>query len=173
MKNISENNRIEYKAQLTEHLEKEVVAFLNYIGGGIIYIGIADDGSAVGVEHIEQIQLKIKDRLKNNIAPSCMGSFDVVEETRDNKSIITVIVASGQERPYYLKKYGMSSKWAFMRNGCASQPMTEKMIENLFANRLKTSIGKITSPNQALKFEQLRIYYDAKGKTLNNEFTRA
>ena len=67
MKNISENNRIEYKAQLTEHLEKEVVAFLNYIGGGIIYIGIADDGSAVGVEHIDQIQLKIKDRLKKTL----------------------------------------------------------------------------------------------------------
>ena len=95
-----------------------------------------------------------------------MGLFDVVEETRDNKSIITVIVASGQERPYYLKKYGMTSKGAFMRNGSASEPMTEKMIEDLFAKRLKISIGKITSPNQALKFEQLRIYYDAMGKTV-------
>ncbi len=43
-----ENNRTEYKQKLTEHLEKEVVAFLNYIGGGIIYIGIADDGAVVG-----------------------------------------------------------------------------------------------------------------------------
>jgi ATP-dependent DNA helicase RecG len=53
MKNISENNRIEYKARLTEHLEKEVVSFLNYIGGGIIYIGIADDGSASRIMNAE------------------------------------------------------------------------------------------------------------------------
>lgn len=32
-----ETNRIEYKEKLTDSLEKEVVAFLNYIGGGKVY----------------------------------------------------------------------------------------------------------------------------------------
>ncbi len=36
-----ENNRIEFKLKLTDDLEKEVVAFVNYPGGGQIYIGIA------------------------------------------------------------------------------------------------------------------------------------
>jgi hypothetical protein len=38
---MTETNRIEYKAQLTKDLdlEKEVVAFLNYREGGVIYIG--------------------------------------------------------------------------------------------------------------------------------------
>jgi ATP-dependent DNA helicase RecG len=45
----------------------------------------------------------------------------VVEETVSDKSILKVIVASGQERPYYLKKYGMSSKGAFIRNGSTSK----------------------------------------------------
>ena len=44
-----------------------------------------------------------------------MGLFDVVEETHKGKPIIKVIVASGQERPYYLKNYGMSPKGVFMR----------------------------------------------------------
>ena len=170
---MTENNRIEYKKQLTDHLEKEVVSFLNYLGGGVIYIGIEDDGHVVGVDDADQMQLKIKDRIKHNISPSCLGLFDVVEETRNNKSIIKVIVASGQERPYYLKKYGMSSKGAFMRNGSASEPMTEKMIEDLFTKRLKTSIGKITSHIQDLKFEQLRIYYDAIAKPLKKEFPKS
>ena len=34
-----ETNRIEYKQELIDDLEKEVVAFLNYQEGGIIYIG--------------------------------------------------------------------------------------------------------------------------------------
>ncbi|MGM0478120.1 MAG: AlbA family DNA-binding domain-containing protein [Bacteroidota bacterium] len=46
-----ENNRIELKKQLTEHFEKEVVAFLNYLGGGVIYLGIDDKGNLVGVKN--------------------------------------------------------------------------------------------------------------------------
>ncbi|NEW80646.1 MAG: winged helix-turn-helix transcriptional regulator [Gelidibacter sp.] len=170
---MPENNRIEFKQKVTDHLEKEVVAFLNYLGGGIIYIGIANDGKIIGIEDIDQVQLQIKDRIKNNIAPSCMGLFDVVAETRDEKDIIKLIIASGQERPYYIKKYGMSSKGAFMRSGSASEPMTARMIEDLFIKRTKTSIGKMASPNQELKFEQLRIYYDAMGKTLQTTFPKS
>lgn len=167
-----ENNRIEFKQKLTDHLEKEVVAFLNYLGGGIIYIGIADDGTTLGIDDVDQVQLQIKDRIKNNIAPSCLGLFDVVAEIRDEKSIIKLIVASGQERPYYIKKYGMSPKGAFMRNGSASEPMNERMIEDLFVKRTKISIGKMEAPNQNLKFEQLRIYYNVMGKTLQANFAK-
>ncbi len=64
---MSESNRIEYKLELTDSLEKEVVAFLNYREGGVIYIGIDKLGKAVGVIDSDGDQLKIKDRLKNNI----------------------------------------------------------------------------------------------------------
>lgn len=168
-----ENNRREYKQQITESLEKEVVAFLNYVGGGVIYFGIDDDGTAIGIENSNHVQLQIKVRIKNNIAPSCMGLFDVVEEIQDDTTIIKVIVASGQERPYYIKKYGMSSKGAFVRSGSAAEPMTPKMIEDLFAKRTRNSIGKIESPNQDLKFQQLHIYYESMDKPLTKQFARS
>jgi len=41
---MSETNRIEYKQELTDSLEKEVVSFLNYKEGGVIYIGIDKAG---------------------------------------------------------------------------------------------------------------------------------
>ena len=52
---MSETNRIEYKRELTKDLdiEKEVIAFLNYHEGGIIYIGIDKEGSVVGVEDVD------------------------------------------------------------------------------------------------------------------------
>jgi hypothetical protein len=75
-----ETNRIEYKQQLTDDLEKEAIAFLNYHEGGIMYIGIDKTGKSVGVPDIDGDMLKIKDRLKNNILPSCMGLFDVAAE---------------------------------------------------------------------------------------------
>lgn len=82
---MSETNRIEYKRELSDGLEKEVVAFLNYREGGIIYIGIDKEGRTLGVKDPDSVQLKIKDRLKNNIRPSALGLFDIVTEKRDGK----------------------------------------------------------------------------------------
>jgi len=118
-----ETNRIEYKSKLTDNLEKEIVAFLNYRDGGIVYIGIDNDGKTIGIQNCDEIQLKIKDRLKNNIIPSCMGLFDIVAEKKENKDIIKIIVASGSEIPYYVKKYGMSPRGCFVRLGSASEPI--------------------------------------------------
>ena len=75
---MTESNRIEYKQELNDKLEKEVVAFLNYREGGLIYIGIAKTGEVIGVEDCDAVQLKIKDRLRNNILPSCLGLFDEI-----------------------------------------------------------------------------------------------
>lgn len=170
MKN--ENNRIEYKRELTEDLEKETVAFLNYREGGFIFIGIDKDGNTVGVSNSDELQLKIKDRIKNNILPSCMGLFDVIAEKIDGKDIIKIIVASGSEKPYYIKKKGMSEKGCFIRVGAAAEPMPSSMIEDLFSRRTRNSIGKIVSPRQDLTFEQLKIYYEAKGLNLNENFAK-
>jgi predicted HTH transcriptional regulator len=167
---MHETNRIELKRALTDDLEKEVVAFLNYREGGIIYIGIDKNGVPVGIADTDAAQLKIKDRLKNNILPSCMGLFDIIAESRAGKDVIKILVAGGIEKPYYLRKYGMSEKGTYIRRGSASEQMPVRMIESLFAKRTRNTLGKIKSPTQQLKFEQLKIYYEAAGKILNHHF---
>jgi len=167
---MTESNRVEYKRELTESLEKEVVAFLNYHDGGVLYLGIDDHGQTIGVSQADTMQLAIKDRLKNNIQPSALGLFDVILERRDEKNIIKLIVASGSEKPYYLRKFGMSEKGCFIRVGSASEPMPVRMIEELFARRTRNSLTRIRSPRQDLSFEQLRIYYEEAGLALNDKF---
>lgn len=167
---MKESNRIELKRELTDSLERAAVAFLNNHEGGIIYVGINDGGQVVGVADCDAVQLKIKDRLKNNIHPSCMGLFDVLHEPRDGKDIIKIIVAGGSEKPYHLRKYGMSEKGCFMRVGSACEPMPARIIEELFAQRTRNSISRMRSPRQDLSFEQLRIYYQEAGLTLNDKF---
>lgn len=134
---MSETNRIEYKQELTKDLEieKEVVAFLNYKEGGAVYIGIDKNGATFGVSDVDGDMLKIKDRLKNNILPSCLGLFDVVSERRDDKDLIKIVIASGAEKPYYIKKYGMSEKGCYIRTGTAAEPMPQKIIDDLFSRR--------------------------------------
>ena len=165
-----ETNRIEYKQCLTEDLEKEAVAFLNYREGGVLYVGVNKAGVPVGVKDLDGDMLKIKDRLKNNIQPSCMGLFDVAEEKMGEVEVIKVTFASGMEKPYYIRRYGMTERGAFIRVGTAAEPMPEKMIATLYAKSIRRSIGTIKSPNQQLTFEQLKIYYEAVNKILNQQF---
>ena len=168
---MQESSRIEYKKTLTDSLEKEIVAFLNHTNGGIIYIGIDDNQNIIGVENSDELQLKIKDKLKHNISPSCLGLFEVILEKIKNKNIIKIIIASGRETPYHIKKHGMSTKGCFIRIGSSSEPMNQTMIEDLFASRVRNSLSKIRSHRQDLTFEQLKIYYEEKGLKLNDKFS--
>ena len=172
---MNETTRIENKAILTPELdiEKEVVAFLNYKEGGFIYIGVDKNGEVIGVDDVDDCMLKLKDRIKNNISPSAMGLFDIVEEKRDGRSVVKITVASGIEKPYFKTKYGMTPKGAYIRIGTSAEPMPQEMIDRLFATRTRNSIGKIASNRQDLTFEQLRIYYVEHGKRLNDNFARS
>ena len=170
-----ETNRIEYKRELTPDLdiEKEVIAFLNYKEGGYIYIGIDDNGTIIGVEDADECMLRLKDRIKNNISPSAMGLFDIATEIRDGRPIVKITVASGIDKPYFKTKYGMTPRGAFIRVGTAAEPMAQEQIDRLFSMRTRNSISKIVSNRQDLSFEQLRIYYDERGKRLNDNFKRS
>lgn len=167
-----ETNRAEFKRELTRELdiEKEVVSFLNYREGGIIYIGIDDNGNAVGVKNIDGDMLKIKDRIRNGISPSPMGLFDVLIEQVQNIPVIKIFVASGSEKPYYKTSYGLSPRGCFMRVGTASEPMTTAQIEDMFTHRVRNSLRNIRSPRKKLTFRQLHIYYESKGIELNDHF---
>jgi ATP-dependent DNA helicase RecG len=169
---LLENHHTEFKERLTPDLdlEKTIIAFLNAPEGGIVYIGIADNGRIVGVNDLDGDMLKIKDRIKNNISPSVMGLFDIIDDLQDRKHVIKIVVASGSEKPYFKKKYGMTEKGCYMRAGSSVESMPQTTIDKLFSTRTRYSIGKIKSNRQNLSFEQLRIYYDEKGTPLNHNF---
>lgn len=167
---IQESNRVEFKSVLNDKLEKEVVAFLNNQEGGILYIGVDDDGHPVGSIDLDSTQLKIADRIKNNILPPALGLFDVVTEVVEGVSVIKILVSSGLEKPYYIKSQGMSPNGCYTRIGTSSQPMTTAMIDDLYARRIHTTLRNILSPRQNLKFAQLKIYYQEHGLELNKQF---
>ena len=167
----SETNRVEYKEKLTDDFEKEAVAFLNS-NGGDIYIGIRKDGAIAGVANSDLLQLKIADRLKDNIRPSIMGLFDIKTETHDDKTVVVISFASGAEKPYSVKQKGYSEAGCFIRVGSSSQPMSQAMIDKLLAKRHRLSIANMPSRRQDLEFKQLKLYYGLKDKPLNDNFAR-
>jgi predicted HTH transcriptional regulator len=167
---IQENNRTEFKRELNDRFERAVVSFLNYAGGGEVLIGVDDNGVAVGLDDCDATQLQIADRIRNNIRPQTLGLFDVVQERIDGKDIIRVIVSCGQQRPYYIRKCGMTENGCFIRVGSLSQPMTEQMIEEFISRRAKASFATTPSPRQNLVFKQLAIYYVEKDLQPTEQF---
>jgi len=167
---MQESNRVEFKRELNDRFERAVVSFLNYSGGGEILIGVANDETAVGVADTDTLQLQIVDRIRNNIRPQTLGLFDVVLTKIDGKDVIQVIVSCGQQRPYYIRKKGMSEQGCFIRVGSSSQPMSEQMIEELLAKRQQITLQTMTSPRQNLAFKQLAIYYQEKNLEPTEQF---
>lgn len=91
-------------------------------------------------------------------------------ENTEGKNWIRLIVASGSEKPYYLRKHGMSPRGCYLRIGSAAEPMPQRQIEQLFASRTRNSIGRITAPRQDLTFTQLKIFYEGLGHPLGEQF---
>ena len=79
-----------------------------------------NDGHPTGIVDLDTTQLKIADRIKNNILPSTMGLFDIVTEAVENMTVIKIIISSGLEKPYYIKAKGMSPSGCYTRIGTSS-----------------------------------------------------
>lgn len=165
-----ETESVELKGNVIDDLEKEVVAFLN-IHSGVIYIGVDKKGDITGVDDYDNLVLKIIDRLKNNIAPSIMGLFEVNVLTYEDKHYLEIEVASGIEKPYYIKKYGMSPRGCSIRIGTQASPMTQKEIDNMYSKKVKNTLSNMISPKQNLTFSQLKIFYQENGyEEVNGEY---
>ena len=162
---LYESDRVEFKRELTDKLEREIVAFLNNREGGVLYIGLDDNARPVGLENADELQLKIADKIKNNIMPSTLGLFDIVTEFMEDKPVIKVIVSSGLEKPYYIRSKGMSPSGCYMRIGTSTQPMTTSVIDEFYSRRIHTTLRNVPAPRQDLSFAQLKIYYQVCGQS--------
>lgn len=52
----------------------------------------------MGVNDVDDCMLRLKDRIKHNIAPFAMGLFDIAEEQKNGCSIVKVTVVNGIEK---------------------------------------------------------------------------
>ena len=139
-----EGYNVEFKVRVpskVRELTEEICAFAN-ADGGYLLIGVDDNGNPVGMPNIDSMQLKIADRIKNNILPSTLGMFDIVTEEIDKVSVVKILISSGLEKPYYIKKQVMSPNGCFTRVGTSSQPMSTARSDEFYRKQIhNTRIG--------------------------------
>ena len=78
-------------------MAEEIVAFANS-DGGMILVGVDDDGKIVGVSDM-LIEEKIMNICRNNCIPNIVPVFQSVEI--DGKIIAIISIPKGRGKPYY------------------------------------------------------------------------
>ena len=88
-----------YKRIVTDDIYKSVIAFAN-TSGGTIYVGVDDDGEAVGIEDIDDVYTRLTYSVSEIIA------HDVTmftKHTLHDNGTISIEVAEGASKSYYIK----------------------------------------------------------------------
>ena len=147
-----ENNRLELKRAFTEEIKKELVAFAN-TDGGLLIIGLADDGAVIGVENPDQVSAQVTNMLRDAISPDITLISRVEIKFQDNKALIHVTVNRGNKRPYYIAKKGMTSAGVYVRQGNTSAPASADAIREMIRDTDGYSYESNLSFDQKLTFE--------------------
>lgn len=149
--NLLENSTTEFKQEYTDDIKKSVIAFVN-TSGGTLYVGIADDGSVVGLDDADGTMLKISNTIRDSIKPDATLFIDYEIESVDERCIIKVIVQKGTASPYYMAGKGIRPEGVYVRQGASSVPATETAILKMIKDTDGEKYEDVRSLNQDLSF---------------------
>lgn len=174
-----ESERVEYKQQLMDDIYKEVIAFAN-TEGGIIYIGIDDQGNITGIDNIDETYTRLTNGVRDAIQPDVTMFVRYV--LQENK-IIRIEVGEGSAKPYYLRSKGLKSSGVYVRQGASSVPASPEQIRQMIKQSDGDDYEMARSLNQELTFDSAleaflrygvefsETKYRALGITQNNLYT--
>jgi ATP-dependent DNA helicase RecG len=146
-----ENANTELKREYTPDINKTVVAFAN-TSGGTLYIGVANDGSIVGVNNLDGIMLQISNSVRDSIKPDVTLFVDYRQDDIDGNAIIAVHVQKGTSCPYYIASKGIRPEGVYIRQGASTVPATETAILRMIKETDGEKYEDVRSLNQELTF---------------------
>lgn len=127
---MQENEYTEFKREYVEQIKNTVIAFANG-NGGVLYVGIDDDGTVVGVRDVVALQERIISALHDGIRPDVMMFVKVVPEMIEGKNVVSINVVPGTQKPYYLSGKGLTGSGVFVRQGVSTMPASADSIRRM------------------------------------------
>lgn len=122
-----ESENVEFKLQMVDDIYKEVIAFAN-TNGGVIYVGIDDNGNVIGLDDVDDTYTRITNGIRDAIQPDVTMFIKYV--LQDNK-VIRIEVGEGSCKPYYLKAKGIKPAGVFIRQGTSSAQASFEQIRQM------------------------------------------
>lgn len=129
-------------------ISEELVAFAN-AEGGIIVVGVKDDGSVEGLEpqEIRQTNLRIANAASENVIPPVYPKTQIIQI--DDKNILLIEVEKGLLRPYHTKQGKYLTK-----SGSDKRLMSNEEMKRIILSK-------------SVLFEELPI----EGSSIQNDFS--
>ena len=153
-----ENKNTEFKREYIDDIKKTVVAFAN-TDGGVLYIGINDDGTACGVDNTDACILKLNNSIRDSIKPDVSMFCNTTVEIIDNKNVVRFEVQQGTARPYYIAGKGIRPEGVYVRQGASNAPASESAILNMIKETSGDNYEESRSLNQQLTFNYAEKYF--------------
>ena len=154
-----ETENIEFKSQFTEDIYKEVIAFAN-TDGGIVYVGIDNNGNAVGLTDVDQEYTRITNGIRDAIMPD-VTMF--VRFTIQENKVVRITVSEGSNKPYYLKGKGLKPSGVYVRQGTSSVPASPEQIRQMIKESDGDTFEEMRSMEQELTFEAAQRAFNLYG----------
>ena len=164
-----ESERIEYKSQMIDDIYKEVIAFAN-TEGGVIYLGIDDQGNLVGIDNVDETYTRLTNGIRDAIAPDVTMFVRYV--LQDNK-VIRIEVNEGSYKPYYLKSKGIKPSGVYVRQGVSSVQASPNQIRQMIKDSDGDIFEEIRSLEQNLTFDAAKATFQRYGVEFSAEKYRA
>lgn len=161
MSNETEN--VEYRAQFSEELLRDIVAFAN-TEGGTVYVGMDRDGNASGLKDGEYTRITggIREEIVPDVTP-------YVKYTLHKNKVVRIDVSEGAGKPYFLKEKGMKPAGVFVRREAGSVPASMEEIRRMIRNSDGDVWEEERTPNQELTFAAAAGEYRKRGMKFSGE----
>ena len=164
-----ETVNVEFKSRFTEEIYKEVIAFAN-TDGGIIYVGIDNEGNAIGLADVDDEYTRITNGIRDAVMPD--ATMCVRFTVQDNR-VVRIAVNEGTNKPYYLKSKGLKPSGVYVRQGTSSVPASAEQIRQLIKESDGDTFEEARSLNQDLTFEAAEKAFKRYGVEFTAEKYRA
>lgn len=160
-----ETENIEFKSGFTEEIYKEVIAFAN-TDGGVLYIGIDNDGNAVGLNNVDDEYTRITNGIRDAILPD-VTMF--VKYTIQENKVVRITISEGTNKPYYLRSKGLKPNGVYVRQGTSSVQASSEQIRQMIKDSDGDDFESMRSIEQELTFISAAAAFESYGVDFSEE----
>lgn len=155
---IAENKTTEFKREYVEDIKNTIIAFAN-CDGGTLYIGVNDDGTACGVDDVDDTMLRVTNAIRDAVRPDVTMFVECNDDLVDKKPVVCVTVQRGTARPYYLRGKGIRPEGVYVRQGASTVPASDAAILNMIKETSGDSYEMARSLDQHLTFNKAAAFF--------------
>ena len=157
-----EGKTLEFKRDLSSPTGplRTITAFANSAGGRLV-IGIADDGTVVGVEDPLAEEERVASLIDDWISPQLVPAIDLVPLA--DKTVLVVDVPLSTRRPHYITRQGPEAG-IYVRLGSSTRQADPALVAELQRNAHGIAFENLPEPRAALTDLDLSTLAELRGR---------